>query len=215
MLVHHIPILPYCGSGLCISRVKPVHLPGCFVYQRKHGTKGQAILLQQMGTEGIHMVGKVTGKDRRHMQVCTLCRSGFIHLVAQRCRQLFQHLKLRLTIGLHKEGHRCKIHLPALTESLHGIEHAVPASTILPNIHRHTACGMHEQSLFPAFHHIRYQLLQDSILHHHQIDVGIRANLVQRSHERHPETTRQLRSRSLRTAIYLHHLPSGFLYPST
>ena len=215
MLVHDILIPAHGRARLCFPRMKSVYLPGGLVYQRKHSIERQTVLLQQMGTEGIHVIGEIAGKDSCHVQIGALCRSGLIHFRAQRRSHFLQHRELRLAIGFHEKGYRSKIHLPSLTERLHRIEHTVTASIVLPDLHRHAASRMHEQGSFPALHHSRYQFLKGGILDHHQIDIGIGTHRFQRRDERHPEAACQLRCRSLRAAVHLHHLPSGLLQAHT
>ena len=211
MLVHDILIPAHGRARLCFPRMKSVYLPGGLVNQRKHGIERQTVLLQQMGTEGIHVISEIAGKDSRHVQIRALCRSRLIHLRAQRRSHFLQQREFPFAIGFQEKGHRGKIHLPRLAERLHGIEHPVTAGIVLPYLHRHAASRMHEQGSFPALHHSRYQFLKGGILDHHQIDIGIGTHRFQRRDERHPEAACQLRGRSLRAAVHLHHLPSGLL----
>ena len=66
---HHYPVTPYGRTRLCFGRSKFMHLAGRFIYQRQHHLEGYTHLLEHAGTQGLAVVDKVAGKDRRQMQV--------------------------------------------------------------------------------------------------------------------------------------------------
>ena len=157
------------------------------------------------------MIGKVTSKYRCHVQIGTLCRSSLVHFGSQRRSHRLKYVQFLRTIRLHKERHRCKIHSPLFTESLHGIEHTIPLRHTFPYVHGHTTCCMYEQRLFPTLHHGRNQFLQSRILDHDQIDIGIGTYFLQRCNKGNFQPGSQFRSRFNRPAIYLCYFPTSLL----
>lgn len=219
MLGHDIGIIAYSRPRLGFPWGKGVNLACRLVDQRKHNLEGNVLLLKQTGTEVVHVIDKIAGKDSCNMQVPTTVAIHLIHDIADGMGQ--RHEQRQVGATLQKDGNLTEIHRPRLAERLHGVEYA--STQRGQSGQRHAACRMYEEGSCPLPWIARTSylaemginlisdLLQDGITDTEEKDIHITLQPGNLIGIVAPQAFCQSLGRTFRTTIYLHELMPGLL----
>ena len=96
MMIHHVLVIADSGSRLRLVGRKGVNLAGCLVDERKHHVEGDIVRLQDTGTQVVHVVDKVTGKDGTQVEIAPALTIEMIDLLAKCASQQLHQAHVRL-----------------------------------------------------------------------------------------------------------------------